>query len=142
MSGLYRISAANVTSSAFRERGSTSLFEGKQQLYSQQLSAAVRAGQQLKMVDEEPASEAAQVGDFCQDGKTRKVVSVSAGCRSPAFDDMTIRSTCEEDQMKGKRSVKAQFCAINVITRFASDKAKISAQSFPQFGSTEHIYLK
>jgi hypothetical protein len=88
------------------------LFEGRQQLYHQQLSAAVRAGQQLKMVDEEldSSSSSSDGGDlsklnfsedFCQDRKTRKVISLSAGCRHPTQDDLQIRSTCEEDPTKG-----------------------------------------
>lgn len=111
-SGLYRISPTNISSTAFRERSSTNLFEGRQQLYHQQLSAAVRAGQQLKMVDEELDSSSSSSSDgdlsklnfsedFCQDRKTRKVISLSAGCRHPTQDDLQIRSTCEEDPAKG-----------------------------------------
>ena len=63
-------------------------------------------GQQLKSSaaddDEEPVVPP-HVGDFCQDGKTLKVVSLSAGCRQPTLDDMHIRSTCKEDQTKGKK---------------------------------------
>ena len=108
LSGLYRISAANSTLPAFRERSSTSLFEGKQQLYHQQLSAAVRAGQQLKIIDAEDSDQLSKSMEFsavemCQDGKTRKVLSLAAGCRYPSKDDMQISSTCEEDITKGKQ---------------------------------------
>jgi hypothetical protein len=123
LSGLYRISAANSTTAAFRERSSTSLFEGKQQLYHQQLSAAVRAGQQPKTVDGEENDQLLKsvelsTVEMCQDGKTRKVLSLAAGCRPPSKDDMQISSTCDEDTTKGKQnkgpSKKCTSCATAV----------------------------
>jgi len=62
-------------------------------------------GQQLKAVDDEEqlelSSKNVEFDDFCVDGKTRKVVSLVAGCRQPFKDDMQIRSSCEEHMTKG-----------------------------------------
>ena len=135
LSGLYKISASNLTSVTFRERSSTSLFEGRQQLYSQQLSAAVRVGQQLKSSaaddDEEPVVPP-HVGDFCQDGKTLKVVSLSAGCRQPTLDDMHIRSTCKEDQTKGKKQDLAIAVSWHLLAFLASFWALFGLFSFSE----------
>ena len=128
LSGLYRISSTNSTSGAFRERSSTSLFEGKQQLYHQQLSAAVRAGQQLKIVDGEESDQLSKSVEFstvemCQDGTTRKVLSLAAGCRIPTKNDLQISSTCEEDTTKGKQ------------TKSGSDQGSTSRTVFAQQNS-------